>query len=103
MDELKGVKKMNVTKETLRQILDRLEMEPEFKGYSFTMNKDLLSLDGVAVHQDNVPWTIHIRLDDPKKPILLTFEIDAKNSMNSDEFEGFVRAKASGAIVNSSI
>lgn len=94
---------MDVTEEALKATLAKVVKEPEFKGYSFSLgNKDLLSeMDGsipTMITEDAVPWKVSIHVNDENRTVFTYFEVKARNPMNEDEFEAFVRAKASGAI-----
>lgn len=98
---------MEVTKDVLREVLARLVKEPEFKGYSFTITKDLLSLNdsGIAnpnymeaIPEEDAPWSVHVHKNDEKLTMLATFEVEVRNTMNEGEFEKFVRGKASRII-----
>jgi len=98
---------MEVTKDVLKEVLAKLVKKPEFNGYSFKINKDLLSLNDSeianpnyieAIPEKDVPWNVHIHINDGKLTMLATFEIEVRNTMNKGEFEEFVRGKASRAI-----
>lgn len=98
---------MEVTRDVLKEVLAKLVKEPEFKGYSFTINKDLLSLSESEIvnehytkeiPEEDVPWNVHVHINDGKLTMIATFEADVRNTMNEGEFESFVRGKASRVI-----
>ncbi len=98
---------MEVTKDVLKEVLAKLVKESEFKGYSFSINKDLLSLNdsGIAnpnyieaIPEEEVPWNVHVHVNKENRTVLATFEVNMRNALNDREFEEFVRGKASRVI-----
>lgn len=98
---------MEVTKEILEGTLWKLVKELQFKGYSFSLGKDWLSLNqsGInnrnyieAIPEGDTPWNVYVRRNEDIQTVLTTFEIEARNSMNDEEFADLVRRKASATI-----
>jgi hypothetical protein len=98
---------MEVTKEVLEGTLRKLVTEPEFKGYSFNLQKDWLSRNdsGInnphyieAIREEDTPWNVYVRRNEDIQKVFTTFEIEARNSMKEAEFDDYVKRKASGAI-----